>query len=351
MEAQPSTKPPQNTAQAIGTFIENILKEPFAIDNILSELTVDQIGLLLDEQKQTYEPEQAGSLSPQDLTQKESYLRVRDNFCLLILELENQNQKDLSKEMLSQVKSAFFLKQENEKAQELPPLEGSIFSMDSQQAQEYLNFASYLELQQNLNSFPFSEALVTKQSMQARYLAVEAETNKKIQETLKEFWEQRKAAVQSLLVSQKGKIHLNPALIQFLEPSITEHSSWLLEGNFPHASLLNFLKFMLVRPYTESFRPTLFEIGALLFLFGQDITKNNLSLRNYFHCSGLSQEQLLEVFFRTSHLQQLRGLIFNAGLGLSKENSTILSDDIGALLTLISKLKVPPPQNSQKSVA
>jgi len=327
----------------LNTLIENIEKEPFATQHNFSKITLDQIETVLEKYKSRLEtdPQQAGGELRNFI---DSYNRCKDTYCLLLLEIERLNLGNLSIKRLSQIKMP--KKAPRVETIIAPPRESKpaaspenvFFSLSSRKAQEYIQFAAYLTVQKKRDSFPFSDDLLLQETVHAKYLALETEANVKIKSSLKNFWPKRKPAIQKFITKKDGSHSLSPNLKQALENLVSGHPQWLYNNRFPYTGLLNSLKYFFLKNEVGQFQPTLFEIGALLFFFGQDKTWEGLALTNELQVSGLRGEEQSELLFRFSRVQQLKNTAFSGNDRVDNQALTSLGEDIERLLSLITRV-------------
>jgi hypothetical protein len=380
--------------------VTGLLQERFAIENDFAQLTLDKIDHVLEETAPMFENTE---VVPAEINaQKKSYERCKDTYCLILLHLESKGGKlptDVLSDLVAQISPKAPVAARIALSANLPPLfenapmapsialeevpvvqpapvelgmtqewkvsdddtptlpmkeisdlairnalpdpipEAEEFGCRSTLASQYLKLAHHFRADRDPRTFPFQAEVADRLVMFSLCFAVEAECIERLSPVIPIFWSNREDAIRGLLDNEGKRFDLHPSLKRALDELAAQHSDWLYDHQFPHAGVLNSLRYMVATSSPGSFKPTAIETASLLLFFGHDAVLGAFPAANLLGARGLSVPQLIELVFRLCRIQKFKNRVVTAGTNFDPEQLKLLEQDVHESFLLLMKLE------------
>ena len=347
---------PNNTSLVISDNFKTILgfltQEPYAVSSRFEDLNLEEIGMLLEEPI-----EESSQIF-------ESYISCKSTFCLLLIELElcghtsippqliEKPLKDLSelaatpapsKQRIEEIKLSQIIEErkinlEEEEVTRLTPtleiVNAKPTPKETDLQQEFDDLGHYF-IGNTLN-FPVSLSKETCDRSAIHFLVAASEISlfRRFKDGIVTLWPKRLESIQELL---------NPNEFKFNETTLTKikadeesHTGLLVNNAFPRVATLHCLKYLTLTKNLESIHPTIFELGVLIYFWGAEIASKAIDNKqdNLFN---FSQEQTIELAFRSFRLEKLKTSASNFSQPLVENQLKTVVEDIQAINCVLGK--------------
>lgn len=256
--------------------ITQLLAESFAQENQFNEKTLEELEQFLEDSRPQF-------------TDNPSFTKCMEAYCLLLLELEQNNESEFpSKKLGAYLKSQVL---------PLPQKNSQIFASGG--AREYIEVADLLHKISATHSEIPKIHWMRFQSL-AVLSALELEFCDRLRAPLQNFWPNREVAIRALLDLNSKKVELLASLKAWLDELSGQFPTLSLEGKLTQSAIVASLRYLMSTPRLEKYRPSLFEVALILLFFGQELTTKQL--KNHLGLHGITAQTLFEIFLRLCRL-------------------------------------------------
>lgn len=341
---------PNNTSVIVTDNFKTLLGfltvEPFAVSSGFGDLNLEEIGMLLEEPI-----EESSQIF-------ESYNSCKSTFCLLLIELElcghtsipqqliEKPLKDLSelaamsappKQRIEEIKLSQIIEERkiNLEEEEVTRLTPTLEIVNAKPTPKETDLQQEFDALGHCfigNTINFPESLSKEVSDRAaiHFLIAASEISlfRRFKEGIATLWPNRLEAIQELL---------NPNEFKFNETTLTKiktdeesHPELIVNGAFPRVATLHCLKYLTLTKSLESIHPTIFELGVIIYFWGTEIASKAIENEqdNLFQ---FSQEQTVELAFRSFRLERLKTSASNFNQPLAENYLQIVLEDVQAI--------------------
>lgn len=347
--------------------IGSLMTEPFAKKNGFDELTLDEIGLILEE------PLGVGD------SYYEHYDSCKSTYCLLLAEFELQGLTDFPDELrdltlkelepkaifptaslnpkenseasspisvldkLSEIIHTLDIDLEKEPQTALHEIKASQLDLNHQTLElkfsnlenaktideEYLNLATALNEKAKNGDNPISREVASRATTYFHILACEIALFSKIKEELKSIWPELPKNI--AIIVQNDSFKFTETSEKNIAADETNHSQWLYQKRFPRAAALHCLRYLTLTRSFETFHPTAFDLGSLIYFWG------TLSDCPFDFLSQLPREKRIEIAFRLFRLDRIKSLSQNFNRAMSTDQIGAASEDSKTILDSLTQ--------------
>ena len=356
-----------SSTEAVGEIsseLTSLLAEPFALEEGLIEMTLDEVGDYLESVRERFE--KASGLPEA----KESFEKVRDNYCSIMLKLESLQLTCLTRDILGElvrrnegtvtvigeqadpvpIDEIPSLTEENPPPAENPdePDVGPrLLSPLLPEPQKFFDMAVFFA--SNRHQFPFDSNLFDRLIWHHFLSAMECETSLRLKSGIQTVWRKKTRHIHFLLNLEARKIELKPKLSVWIKALEASMGDWLYEGRFPTNGVLNSLRFILASHNAEDFIPSPLESASLLLFFGHDLKIGDLALKNILKCEGLDGAEVIELSLHLMKAQKLKNKVLTMGLPIDESLFTGIVPWLERVFSLLSKLRFNDESGSSAS--
>ncbi len=393
-----------NSRQNLNALVESILDEPFTKEKALDELTLQEIGELLERERDRFENEANIFLEDQSPTLKDSFIRTKEIYCSILLELNHLDLEDLLFQNLISIREreaelslvdptpplshsesaapvedetgggldsfAGNLTIENKPLlstapsdSDAPPLYVEINEEGSVAPKEMgSNFSSpstkgYLELASYLRSHLDKESILSDAQRLVGVsfcFALESECTEKFSSAIAEFWTKREAAIRLLLNLDSKQFDFSIDLKRVLTVVASDFKVFLHEQALPMSSLLNSVRYLYLSRELSKTAFSLIDFASLFLLFSQE-KLGDLKLNRIFYVNGLSEAETVELSFRIMRMHKIRSRLLQMSYKIEPDILSNLEVDLFRVLKLFEQVHLtgaeePPAHQEQEQL-
>ncbi len=360
------TKPIKNSLPLSDNFREllgDLIADTFAINNGFHELTLDEIGLILEESLGI------GS------AYFDNYDTCKSIYCLLLSELELQGYSDFPDALrdltLKELESHAVIKSsiatshtETAKTSPLTVLDklseiihhldvdlekepktalhnisekpSTNKSQSTGLSDEYLNISTKLNIESEKSDNPVTREALKRIMLHLQIVACEVSIFSRVKSELESMWPHLPAKISSLL--EKDSFSFNKTAQDHIAEHEQKYSEWLHQGKFPRLAALHCLRYLTLTRNFECFHPSAFEIGIIFYFWGSSENDNFKLL------FGISEEKRIELAFRLLRSDKIKTTSQNFNRELTVEQLQMASEDTQAIFKELNKDIIKTPE-------
>lgn len=319
MISQTSTYPHLN--ETLQGLICNLMADPFSVSNGFGELTLEEIGFILEEPLSESSP------------LKETFDGCKSTYCLILIELElmglssipndllekpikdfvvNHASPDTAHSKVTQIFSEHQPEIEREEVTNLNPrLELSSskdFNSITVLEKEYSELAFIFTQKSFPNNFSISKEAAQRTAIQFSIASCEISLFTGIRDSLKNFWPSRIDDIHKVLAEKEFKF--NQSWIEKIANDEKSYSLFLFEETFPRLASLHCLKYLTLSKNLETLHPSTFELATLIYFWGPKIKFFNPNSGENDQLE-LQDEQTVPLAFRLYRLDRIKAISTN----------------------------------------
>lgn len=316
-----------------------LIQEPFALNNGFEDLTLEEIGLILEEP------------FGDDSAIAESYNACKSTYCLLLIDLELQGYETLPKILrdkplkhfssliIAPDKGSDFIKMDeanlNPVLEISPPPARDSQNETQNPSWEYFHLAELFENNQLDSEIKISPITKQRIAIQFAISGCEIATFNKVRDTLSSFWPRRIEAIQHFIRTESFKF--TDSTNSTFENHENQYGAWLYDGKFPRVATLHCLKYLTVIQSVERLHPSVFELGCFFYFWGALGADVSAPANPFSEFTQLSQEQLIETAFRLFRLDRIKADSNNFNHKLSEGQDQVVREDIYRIMSLLGE--------------
>ncbi|MFM8315056.1 MAG: hypothetical protein ACKOA8_12300 [Deltaproteobacteria bacterium] len=331
--------------------LENLAREPFAHQNKFQDLTIEEMGAILEHPIDESSP------------LVESYDSTKSTYCLLLLDLELNGHhslpqifkeaplKDLtdlpteslqpnSPENLSKVEE--ILKERNIDLEADPitalnsipeviselnttlPKEAPTASelSDSILVRDYRALTQLFFENLEQKTVPISVETANRVAIQFLITSCEVELFEKIKPVVELFWPNRQEKIKELL--QVNQFKFNESVSSQINADEKEYAKFLFDNKFPRLATLHCLKYLTLTNSLDSLHPSVFELGTLFYFWSSNLLSVDPSTKQTI---SVTEAQWKQLAFRLFRMDRIKGVTTNFNRPLAPDFLTQARDD------------------------
>lgn len=302
--------------------LRNLVGEPFSVSNGFLDLTLEEIGLILEE--------------PIDETSQliEIHNSCKSTFCLLLIELELCGYEtipahllehplktlceivdgtDSTTQKISELKASQIIEErkiilDEEENTRLNPIleivppqqtvkETNLESDFTEMARWFINQTSPSA------EWPVSTEACQRSAIHFLLAASDISIFQKMKHGIHEMWPTRAQSIQSLLNPNEFKFNEN--ILSKIALDEKSNSELLFDGKFPKLAALHCLKYLTLSNSLESLHFSTFELGILIYFWGTQLPLWD-GEASHANSLKLSEDQAIQIAFRLFKLDRIK---------------------------------------------